>query len=214
MAVVKARGNTVQRLGRSAGLAAILLVAPSCVHRDSVESAYPYTEMVIPVGATVTAVNANGKMLITATSITRRRYRWDDRDGSYALIPRIHRWYGSLGLYVSSAPMQGPGWSIDGVLTEYQIHFADALSAGRWLTAGAESPERLVWNSTGLAVAFQELPSRGQLDVDVLQVCIRGKKPQHLSGADDRSISITGADGRPAHTLTCADPGTVNNYEQ
>lgn len=205
--------GTVRLLQRLATLA-VLLVAPSCVHREPEGFVFPYTERVIPVGATVAATTANGTMLITASSTTRRRYRWGNRDGSYALMPRVSRWYGSLGLYVSSAPMRGPGWSVDGVLTEYQIHFRDDLSAVRWLTANARSPDRLVWGSTGLSVAFIEIPSRGQLDVDVVQVCIRGKKPQHLSGADDRNISISGADGRPTHTLPCANPGPVNNDEQ
>ena len=97
-------------------------------------------------------------------------------------------------------PCAAPGWSVEGVLTEYQIHFSDDLSAVRWLTANAQSPDRLVWGSTGLSVAFIEIRSRGQLDVDVVQVCIRGKKPQHLSGptiATFRSPEQTAA----PHTL-------------
>jgi hypothetical protein len=202
--MVRFGDGTARLLQRSAALV-VLLIAPSCTNRSSDDPVYQYTESVIPVGATVTALTGNGRILISATATTGRTYRWG-RSGRLRYARPAEK--PVVRLLRSIHCVRADAWT--GMVLErnphgVSDHFVDERSALRWLTAGAESREQLVWSSTGLSVAFQEIPSRGQLDVDVRQVCIRGKKPKHLSGAHDRNISITGADGRPTRTL-CPAP--------
>ena len=90
------------------------------------------------------------------------------------------------------------------------MHFPDQRAAVDFLRASQGPPRRFVWNSSGLAVGYGEVPERDQLDADVIQICIRGRKPAHLSGAVG-NVTIAGSDGRSATTLPCANPGPVNN---
>lgn len=193
-------------------VAAVMLSAlAGCSRLESADEVYPYTELVMPIGTTVTAVNPNGKIVITAKSKEFRRYRWRDRDATYGLSPRPRRWYGSLGSYAASATLIGLGWVEDANLEEMQMHFPDERAAVDWLTASQGPPRRVVWNSSGLAVGYGEVAERNQLDVDVIQICIRGRKPLHLKGSDDRNVTITGPDGRSTTTLPCVNPGPVDN---
>ena len=185
---------------------ALLVVGPTCSRLESNDQVYPYTEMVIPIGDTVSAINPNGKIVVTAKSTTFRRYRWDDGDATSGLNPRPRRWYGSLGIYKVRNMFFGQSANFE----EAQIHFPDERSALRWLTAGQDPPLNVVWNKSGLMVGFDHTPAFNQIDVDVMQVCIRGRKPNHLSGAVD-GVTITGPDGRPVSTLPCANPGPVYN---
>ncbi len=185
------------------------MLSVSCARLESDDVLYPYTETVIPIGATVSATNSNGTILITATSPAFRRYRWRGRDVTYGLAPRSERWYGSLGIYSANAYLFGRWWSERGVFEEAQMHFPDDKSARRWL---AEQPPRWVsWTRSGLFVYYGEVAARDQLNADVLQICIHGRKPTHLDRANDRNITITGRDGRPVPTLPCRNPGRVNN---
>jgi hypothetical protein len=122
----------------------------------------------------------------------------------------VRRWYGSLGIYAASATLVGLGWLEDANIEEAQIHFSDEAAALLWLTEGKGPPRRVVWNSSGLAVGYGEVSERNQLDVDVFQICIRGRKPTHLSGAAG-GVSIAGSDGRLTHTFPCTNPGPVDN---
>ena len=177
---------------------------------DSNDVIMPYTEMVMPIGSTVRATNANGAISIFAKSTEYRIYRWNGREATVGLIPRgPNRWYGSLGIFALDADRSGPGWSERIQPEEYQIHF-DALSAAQqWLDMKHGPPMRSVWNSSGLDVGYSEWD--GQMHIEVAQVCIRGKKPMHLRGADDSHVTIVGKDGRPISTLPCRNPGKVDN---
>jgi hypothetical protein len=171
----------------------------------------PYTELVMPVGSTVRATNANGTISIFAKSTEYRIYRWNGREATVGLTPRgPNRWYGSLGIYALDADRSGPGWSERIQPEEYQIHFEDLSSAQSWLKESDAGPIHSIWNNTGLHVAYSEFD--GQLHIRVAQVCIRGKKPLHVPGADDRRVTIVGKDGRPTSTLPCRNPGKVDNY--
>jgi hypothetical protein len=200
---------TTTRMFQRIAVLVMLLATPSCSRLESTDQAYPYTEMVIPIGATISAINPYGNVLITATSTTLRRYRWRDWDVAVGLVARLRRWYGSLGLYRASNKLFD--WSKSGNLEEAQMHFPDERAAIRWLTAGQGTPPEVVWNDTGLAVDLGDVVSNNELDVDVFQVCIRGQKPKHLGGAIDGKVSITGEDGRPVSTLRCTNPGPVTN---
>jgi hypothetical protein len=176
----------------------MLLALVSCSRLESTDEPYLYTELVMPVGTTVSAVNPNGKILIMATSIEFRRYRWRDRDATRGLSPRPSRRYGMLGIYTASATLSGPGRLEDASLEESQMHFPDERTAVDFLRASQGPPRRFVWSRSGLAVGYGEVAERNQLDVAVRQICIRGRKPARLSGAAG-NVSITGPTAAVAH---------------
>lgn len=173
------------------------------------DTVYPYTELVMPVGTTITVTNENGKASVVAVSPLHRRYRWRDRVATSGLRSRTFRFYGSLGAYKVNAEFIGFLWLEQAQLSEFQIHFADAKDAQPWLAGSRGPPRHAVWNDAGLVADYSE--DDGQLTIDVVQVCIAGKKPTHLSGARNEDVSIVGADGKPGSTLPCRNPGRVDN---
>lgn len=47
-----------------------------------------------------------------------------------------------------------------------------------------------VYTSTGLLVAFDKSPAREQINVDVIQVLVNGRRPKGLTGAQDNAIRV------------------------
>ncbi|MBA3480990.1 MAG: hypothetical protein H0T51_04150 [Pirellulales bacterium] len=119
----------------------------------------------------------------------RRDYSWDGATRSVEMWPREKRWYGSLGLYY---PGPGNHWRNHkgisrGVVQEGQQHFVTIAKATTWLKEQKWQP--LVWNNSGLVVGWSKTPERQQLNVDVWQLYIDGKKPTKLPGANDKAIT-------------------------
>jgi hypothetical protein len=50
--------------------------------------------------------------------------------------------------------------------------------------------EHLVYRNDGLAVGWMLVPARRQLDVEVWQIYVNGKKPGRLPGARDDLIDV------------------------
>jgi len=204
------------KLGRTIFAGALLTLLTSTVascgpgFSESNDVIMPYTELVMPIGSTVRATNENGTISIFAKSTEYRVYRWNGREATVGMTPRgPNRWYGSLGIYGLDADRSGPGWSERIQPEEYQLHFDDLAAALRWLDGDHSPPMWSVWNDSGLRVGYSEWD--GQMHIRVAQVCIRGKKPVHLRGAENRHVTIVGKDGRPISTLPCRNPGKVDN---
>jgi len=150
-------------------------------------------------GMVITAHTSAGTIQVVAGAGFTRTYSWHGCERSVTLWPRTERWYGSRGIYYP-----GPGitwwWGCDGinraVVEEGQQHFATMPEALAWL----QKPHGLtfVYRKDGLAVGWDLVPSRGQLDVDVWQVYVAGKKPVALDGGDDAAISVAQTTQQPA----------------
>lgn len=202
----------IARIMVGGALLALALMVISCARlfADSDDVIMPYTELVMPIGSTVKAANANGTISIFAKSTEYRIYRWNGRETTIGMTPRgPNRWYGSLGIYALDADRSGPGWSERIQPEEYQLHFDDLAAALRWLDGDHSPPMSSVWNDSGLRVGYSEFD--GQMHIRVAQVCIRGKKPTHLRGAENRHVTIVDKAGRPISTLPCRNPGKVDN---
>ncbi|MCX6855048.1 MAG: hypothetical protein NTV80_09100 [Verrucomicrobia bacterium] len=134
--------------------------------------------------------NSTGLMEITATGPLERKYSWPSATKTFRLTGRTKRWYGSLGAY---AP-QGDG-TMHAVLEEGQQHFDTLDGVAAWLAKKCTWKE-LVWSSEGLVVGWKEdrRPSDGYiaLSVDVWQIYLSGRKPSHLRGASDLTLTATG----------------------
>jgi hypothetical protein len=146
---------------------------------------------VIPPGKDKVVKTPVGTVTIRATEFYPRTYYWGRCEGTAKLEPRNQRWHGSLGAYF---PGTGFHWhECEGVaravVEEGQQHFATVEDAMAWLNEESKWMP-YVYRNDGLAVAWRTvIPERKQLNVDVWQILIGGRRPTRLPDADDNAIS-------------------------
>jgi hypothetical protein len=148
------------------------------------------TEVAMTNGMRITAHTPSGTIAITAGPGRKRSYTWEGATRSVVMDARSERWYGSLGLYY---PGPGDHWKphqgiTRGVVDEGQQHFKTIAEAMRWIREHRYLP--LVYRNDGLAVGWSKTPERQQLNVEVWQIYVGGKKPHRLPGAQDGAIRV------------------------
>ena len=147
------------------------------------------TEVVMAPGSSITAETSTGTIKITAGQGLLRSYTWEGATRFVEMGARQKRWQGSLGI---GWPGPGDHWKehngiTRGVLEEAQMRFTTAAAAMKWLSAkGKELP--LVYRNDGLVVGYGKNLSRRQLNVEVWQIYIGGKKPKTLAGSQNSKI--------------------------
>ncbi len=147
------------------------------------------TETVMPPNSSITAETTTGTIKITAGNGLLRSYTWEGATRSVEMGARRTRWYGSLGL---AFPGPGNHWKPHngisrGVLEEGQMRFTSMAAAMKWIgERGKLLPT--VYRNDGLMVAFGKSLPRKQLNVQVWQIYINGKKPTSLAGSHDAKI--------------------------
>jgi hypothetical protein len=147
-------------------------------------------EIVMSPGMKITAETRVGKITITSGKGLKRSYTWEGATRSVEMWTRDERWYGSLGLYF---PGPDEHWEehkgiTRGVVEEGQQHFKTAAEARKWLAGRKYMP--YVYRGDGLVVGWQKVPARKQLNVEVWQIYINGKKPAKLDGSQDDKIKV------------------------
>lgn len=150
------------------------------------------TEFAMVPGQTISATTPVGTIHVRADDWLERSYTWAGDTRSVTMWPRSERWYGSLGVYY---PGPGRHWRdhdgiTRGVVQEGQQHFESLEAAVAWLAKPQWMPH--VYTSDGLVVAWTKVPAREQLNVDVWQVMVRGRKPSNLPGASGDVIEVKG----------------------
>jgi hypothetical protein len=105
--------------------------------------------------------------------------------------PRAERWYGSLGLYY---PGPGDHWKehngiTRGVVEEGQQHFKTVEESLKWVRSRTWQP--YVYRDDGLMIGWSKTLPRRQLNVEVWQLYVDGKKPQRLPGSNNKKIIVT-----------------------
>ena len=151
------------------------------------------TEIAMLDGMTIEATTPVGKMKIHAGPGLKRDYTWEGATRSVIMIPRGERWYGSKGMYY---PGPGDHWEEHngisrGVVEEGQQNFKTVLDAQKWIE-GREYM-KYVWNHSGLVVGWDKVMPRRQLNVEVWQITIKGKKPKSFGGSHDDKLLVTSA---------------------
>jgi len=147
-------------------------------------------EIVMSPGMKITATTSTGTIAITAGRGLKRSYTWEGATRSVEMQPRQDRWYGSLGLYF---PGPGDHWQEHngisrGVVEEGQQHFKTVEEAMKWIAEQSGLP--LVYRDDGLAVGWKKEISRRQLNVDVWQIYVDGKRASELAGSHDDKIVV------------------------
>ncbi len=151
------------------------------------------TEFAMARGQTITAMTSVGTIQIRADNWLKRSYTWEGATRSVEMWPRNERWYGSLGVYY---PGPGRHWEehhgiTRGVVQEGQQHFDSVEAAMAWIAKPEQKWMPYVYRNDGLMVGWTKVPEREQLNVDVWQIIIKGKKPTKLPGATDAAIQIS-----------------------
>lgn len=149
-------------------------------------------ETVMTPGMRITASDSGGQIFISAGEGCERSYTWDSATRSAKLWPRKTRWYGSLGIYF---PGPGEHWKSNGgvtrgVLGEGILWFKTADDALAWIK-NIQPLKNCVYSNDGLLVAWERVPARKQLNVDVWQIMVAGRRPTDLPGSRDDQLVIT-----------------------
>ena len=147
------------------------------------------TEVVMTPGSSITAETSTGTITITAGKGLLRSYTWEGATRSVEMGARQKRWQGSLGI---GWPGPGDHWKehngiTRGVLEEAQMRFTTAAAAMKWVNQKAKELP-LVYRNDGLVVGYGKNLSRRQLNVEVWQIYIGGKKPKTLAGSQNSKI--------------------------
>jgi hypothetical protein len=152
-------------------------------------------EIVLCTGSKVAVRGAGSTLTAGATSLTTRSYVVDDFDLVIELIPRFQRWNGNLGLYRPA----GKG-DTHTILEEGQQFFSNEEDLYQWIAWARRWGGELRYTSDGLLMRWQvrhrgaeEIGPKRSLNVDVVQLMLRGRKPHALQGADDAAFTITNA---------------------
>lgn len=172
------------------GFLLAFVLAGLLVYYITLPRPFPYTELVLKPGDVLTANTASGQMQIQALGLLERKYTWDGSSRSVTLWPRKERWYGSLGAYF---PGEGEHWKDNngitrGVLNEGWQDFPSQNEAMNWLHS--EENRGIIYRDDGLAVGWWKTLSRHQINVDVWQILVAGKKPESLPGSSNDSIIL------------------------
>jgi hypothetical protein len=150
-------------------------------------------ETVLSQGQTIEATNKNGKIKITYVSPLRRKYQWNGQERVVTLIPRQEPFDGRLGLY-----QPADSWILG--LRKTRLVLDEAIrnfdSNEKAIDALVESRGYMDWvyTSDGLVVGFGQTPSRKQVNINVFQFLVRGRKPANLLGSRPQQIEIRFAD--------------------
>lgn len=172
-------------------LLALLPTFPAGDDGPAAQTAPPVrNEIVMTPGTRITATTSEGTISITAVDGLTRSYTWEGATRSVEMEPRRERWYGSLGLYF---PGPGDHWVehhgiTRGVVEEGQQHFKSVDEAMAWLKDRSWMP--FVYRDDGLVVGWGKVLPRRQLNVEVWQILVDGKKPDRLPGSRNGAIVV------------------------
>jgi len=157
-------------------------------------STYAGTELVMREGVKIEAKKESTSIMVTSGKGFDRTYEWDRCKLKSDMGARRQRWYGSMGIYDAAPSFGLPIGGCSGisrtVVEEGQIHFENLQFAQNWIERRPKS-YKTVWTNDGLLVSWNVVPGRRQLNVDVWLMCINGKRPKQLVGANDFAVSIS-----------------------
>lgn len=174
--------------------------------KDSIPEVPARSEIVMSSGMKIIATTSVGTITITADKGLKRSYTWEGATRSVIMYPRYERWFGNLGIYY---PGPGYHWKEHNgirraVVEEGQQHFSTVEEALTWIRSREEGLAYIerktkkhlvyrmpfVYTDDGLAVGWTKVLPRSQLNVDVWQIYIDGKKPVKLPDSNNDKIVV------------------------
>jgi hypothetical protein len=149
-------------------------------------------ETVMVFGMKISAHSNGDGIIIQAGHGFERSYTWDGNTRTAKLWPRAGRWYGNQGIYF---PGSGEHWKSNGgitrgVLQEGVLWFKTLSDTTNWLR-NIQPLKNYAHTGNGLVVAWERIPERKQINVDIWQLMIGGQKPESLPGSSDEQVNVT-----------------------
>jgi len=137
----------------------------------------------------------DGEVCIVAEGQRYRHISWDGVTRTSKMVPRKERWVGMLGLmnpgYEQWEYHKGITWAN---YVEGQLHYPTETEAAEMFKVGGFDPTTYVYTHDGLAVYYQQVirPDRkaGNMQLNVIQLMVNGRKPKNLSGSRDEMITV------------------------
>ncbi len=147
-------------------------------------------EVVMVPGMRITAKTSVGTISVTATGLLTRTYTWEGASRSLEMDRREERWYGSLGL---DYPGPGDHWKehngiTRAVVEEGQQHLHSLAEFRKFVKDHSYHP--VIYRNNGLFFCWGKVLGRRQLDVEVWQIVLNGRKPTKLPGANDLGLKV------------------------
>ena len=143
---------------------------------------------------TIEATNNNGTVRISYVTQTKRKFEWDGRSRIIKMIPREEPFQGRQGLYEPAASWGLNPFEIRLVVEESIVEFENEGQIYAFLKQSSVYMD-WVYTTNGLVVGFSRTPARKQINIDVWQILLRGKKANGLKGAKDQAIRLISTRG-------------------
>jgi len=144
-------------------------------------------KIVMEPNSRITATTSAGTISITSGNGLKRYYSWDGVTRAVVMDPD---YYGAGINYPGPGYHWWPHQGISrGVLGEEQKDFKTIDDALKWLSELTWIPH--VYRDDGLVVGWDKNPSRSQLNVNVWQIYINGKRPIKMLGSQNDKIIVT-----------------------
>jgi hypothetical protein len=137
----------------------------------------------------VEATTDNGRIRISYVAPTKRRYEWDGNTRVVKMIPRQVPFQRKLGLYNPSDSWMRNPLEVRLVVEESILNFENEGEMYAFLRQSSNYM-KWVYTADGLVVGFGETPARNQVNIDLWQLLLRGKRPEALRGAKSDRIII------------------------
>lgn len=155
-------------------------------------AAAPVREVVLHPGESIHATNKFGSVNVTYVSPLKRKFEWDGQSRVVKMIPRPEPWLGELGLYDPAACFMIllPLCRTPRLVVEEAFHDFDSYDQLYAFIYQGSAVMDWVYTSDGLLVGFGRSPGREQINVDVRQLTIHGRKPVALRGARNDNIHL------------------------
>ena len=162
------------------GMAALLLSA--CADHTATH------DTVLGPGQSVTADNQSGHIRVVYVGPATRRFELDGRSRTIRMTQRPAMFDRRSGIYDPADWFWPWAPSLRIVCDESVINF-DTIDELYAFLAGQRSMD-WVYTTDGLVVGFDRTPARHQVNVDVYQLLVRGKKPKALRDARPSAIRL------------------------
>ena len=171
-------------------LSAGILVGLLCVANFRTHAANkPTKSTVLTPDQSVEATNKNGKVKISYVSNIKRKYEWDGRSRIVKMILREESFQGRSGLYEPADSWGLNPFEIRLVVEESTIDFENEGQIYAFLRQSSNYMD-WVYTGDGLVVGFGRTPERKQINIDLWQILLHGKKPSGLKGAKQNAIRL------------------------
>jgi hypothetical protein len=144
---------------------------------------------VLKPGQSITARNKFGRVRIVYVAPATRRFEFDGQSKTVRMTQRQEMFDGRSGIYDPADRLWPFTSSLRIVCEDSDVNFDTVDQAYAFLYQGSEV-EDWVYTPDGLVVGFGRNQARNQINVDLFQILIRGKKPSGLKWARPAAIHL------------------------